>query len=171
MSAEASRPLRPSPWDTSTEAAFKMRLVAPRSPFSLEGKLLLGGAAFAAILVSLRFLLLGAWPVLVFSILDLGGLAVALILFRKRPVPEECLRIRGDRLELTRIDHHRRRTEIVLPVFWTRLETGSRSELDFELWLVLRRERHRIGRFVSAAERRALAPRLQAALRAARCFS
>lgn len=171
MSDEAPHPSRPDPWGIASTGAFEIRLVAPRSPLSLEGKLLLGGAAFAAALVSLRFLLLGAWPVLVFSVLDLGGLAVALILFRRRPVPEERLRIHGDRLELTRIDHHGRRTEILLPVFWTRLETGSRSELDFELWLVLRRERHRIGRFVSAAERRAIAPRLHAALRAARSFS
>lgn len=171
MIAAATPVPRPDPWGSAAMNAFEMRLAAPRSVLSLEGKLLLGGATIAAILVSLRFLLLGAWPVLVFSVLDLGGLAVALVLFSRRPVPEEQLRIHGDRLELVRIDHQGRRTEHALPVFWTRLEIASRSELDCELWLVLRRERYRIGQFISAAERRAVAPRLQAALRAARTFS
>ncbi|MFW2852503.1 DUF2244 domain-containing protein [Sphingomonas sp. TX0543] len=141
---------------------------APRSALPIQGKYLLITAGLAATIVSLRFVLLGAWPVLIFSALDIGALAVALHIFNRGPVPEERLRVVDGQVELERLDNRGRRSSVRLPVFWTRLEASGRTELDCDLWLVFRRERHPIGLCVSAAERRALQPRIAAALGAAR---
>lgn len=141
---------------------------APRSALPIKGQYLLIIAAVAATMISLRFILLGAWPVLIFSVLDIGALAAALHLFSRGQVPEERLRIIGGQIELERLDGRGRRSRITLPAFWTRLEASGRSELDYDLWLVFRRERHPIGRCISAAERRTLQPRIAAAIAAAR---
>lgn len=143
-------------------------MISPHSTLPVRGRYLLIAAAAASALVSLRFVALGAWPVLIFSMLDIGALAVALHIFAKGPVPEERLRIRDGQVELIRLDGRGRRSRVILPAFWTRLEASGRTELDCDLWLVFRRERHPIGRCVSAAERRALQPRIAAALGAAR---
>lgn len=165
--AVASGTAKPRPWDSPAEDGFEIRMTAPRSALPVQGKYLLVGAGIVAALVSLRFVLLGAWPVLIFSVLDIGALAVALRVFGKGPVPEERLRIRDGQIELIRLDTRGRHSRLTLPAFWTRLETTGRSEVDCDLWLVFRRERHRIGQFVSSAERSRLAPRIAAALGAA----
>ncbi|WP_414711566.1 DUF2244 domain-containing protein [Sphingobium sp. UBA5915] len=159
---------RAGPWDATAEDSLEIRMTAPRSSLPIRGKYLLIAAGIAAVLVSLRFVAIGAWPVLIFSVLDIGALAVALHLFNRSPVSEERLNIRDGQIELVRFDGRGRQTQVTLPAFWTRLEKTGRSEIDCDLWLVFRRERHRIGQFVSSAERLRLAPRIAAALQAAR---
>lgn len=159
---------RTGPWDRPARGVAEIRMVSPRSTLPVPGRFLLIAAGAAAALVSLRFVLLGAWPVLIFSVLDIGALAVALHIFNRTPVPEERLRVVGGQVELERMDSRGRRSRITLPAFWTRLEASGRTELDHELWLVFRRERHRIGQCVSAEERRALEPRIRAILDSAR---
>jgi uncharacterized membrane protein len=132
------------------------------------GRTLLIGAALLGVLVGVRFLLIGAWPVLLFTVLDLGALFVAMHLFNRAPVPEERLCVRSHDVELIRSDHRGRRRRITLPTFWTRLEASGRSGADHDLWLVFRNERHAIGRCLSAEERRLLEPRIRAALASAR---
>lgn len=156
------------PWQAACPSENEIRMIAPRSTLPIQGKYLLWGAGIAAALVSLRFLLIGAWPVLLFSVLDIGGLAVALYLFNKGPVPEERLRVAGGIVELVRLDGRGRQSRIALPAYWTRIEASGRSELDHTLWLVFRRERYPIGQCVSAAERRVLEPRIRALLQTAR---
>ncbi|WP_070154992.1 DUF2244 domain-containing protein [Sphingobium phenoxybenzoativorans] len=159
---------RAGPWDRAAGDAAEIRMVSPRSTLPFPGRYLLIAASATAALVSLRFVLLGAWPVLIFSMLDIGALAVALHIFNRSPVPEERLRVVGGQVELERMDGRGRRSRITLPAFWTRLEASGRTELDHELWLVFRRERHRIGQCVSADERRAIEPRIRAILEHAR---
>jgi uncharacterized membrane protein len=158
----------PGPWEQPFGEGLEIRMSAPRSALPIHGKYLLIAAALAATIVSLRFVLLGAWPVLLFSALDIGALAVALHIFSRGPIPEERLRVIDGHVELVRVDGRGRRSHIRLPAFWTRLEASGRTELDCDLWLVFRRERHPIGLCVSAAERRALQPRIAAVLGAAR---
>lgn len=156
---------RAGPWAQLEDGVPEVHMTSPRSALPVQGKYLLVAAAIASALVSLRFVLLGAWPVLVFSLLDIGALAVALHIFATGPVPEERLRIHDGQVELIRLDSRGRRSRITLPAFWTRLEMSDRSEIDCDLWLVFRRERHAIGRCVSAAERRRLAPKIADVLR------
>lgn len=152
------------PWNSPARNSVEIHMVAPRSALPVKGQYLLIAAGIAAALVSLRFVLLGAWPVLIFSLLDIGALAVALYVFNKSPVPQERLRVQDGEIELVRSDSRGRQTRITLPAFWTRLEMSGRSEVDCDLWLAFRQQRHPIGQCVSAEDRRRLAPRIRAAL-------
>jgi Integral membrane protein len=121
------------PWNSHAHNNVEIHMIAPRSALPVKGYYLLIAAGIAAGLVSLRFVLLGAWPVLVFSLLDIGALAVALSVFNKSPVPQERLRIHDGEIELVRSDSRGRQTRITLPAFWTRLEMSGRSEVDCDL--------------------------------------
>lgn len=166
----ADGPVAKSPWDPAYSApgTVEIHMVAPRSPIPPAGRYMLIGLGVAAVFLSLRFVLLGAWPVLLFSILDLGALAVALHMFNRGAVPEERLRIRDGELELVRRDHRGHKSHVRLPAFWTRLEASGLSEVDHNLWLVFRQQRHPIGQCVSVEERRNLEPRIRAALASAK---
>ncbi|KQN07095.1 hypothetical protein ASE85_18625 [Sphingobium sp. Leaf26] len=162
----AAIPYIHGPWHRShvLPGTFEIHMVAPRSSVSSGGRYLLVGAGAAGFLVSLRFLLVGAWPVLLFTILDLGALLVALHLFNRRPPRRERLRVNDSMVELIRTDGRGNEARVTLPAFWTRLEMSGRSEVDCDLWLVFRQQRHAIGQCVCAKERRRLAPRIRAAL-------
>lgn len=162
-----STPGRPDR-ETGDPPSLDLRMFAPRSPLPPMGRNLLIVAAVLGTLVGLRFLLIGAWPVLLFAVLDFGALFVAMHLFNRAPVPEERLCVRRHDVELIRSDHRGRKSRVALPTFWTRLEASGRSGIDHDLWLVFRNKRHAIGRCLSAEERRLLEPRIRAALASAR---
>lgn len=163
---DGAPPARPGPWDHNYLApgTVEIRMRAPRSPIPEGGRQALIIAGAAAALFSLRFLLLGAWPVLVFSVLDIGALAIALHIFNKSKVPEERLRIHDGEVELIRSDERGRHTRVALPVFWTRLEMQEPSDIRCSLWLVSRQRRYPIALCISDHERRKVAPRIRAAL-------
>lgn len=119
-------PIR-SPWDARglPADAVEIRMVAPRSAMPPAGRYMLLALGIAGALLSLRFLMLGAWPVLLFSVLDIGALAIALHMFDRSAVPEERLRVRDNEIELVRSDHRRREKRIVLPA----LPVGERAEI------------------------------------------
>ena len=154
------------PWDPAYCAAKGpvIRMTAPRSALPWNAKQLLLIAAVVSAALSLRFALLGAWPVLIFSALDIGGLYVALHMFSRSRPPEERLKFHSDRIELERIDPRGRTSKITLPAYWTRLDIQGLPDGDFRLWLVFRQERQPIGLCLSAADRRAIAPQIQHAL-------
>lgn len=129
---------------------------------------ILAGVGVVAALLSVRFVMLGAWPVLVFALLDIGALAVAFYVFSRRPVPEELISLIGDQVVILRSDGQGKAHRLALPAFWTRLEVTSHSEVQCDLHLVFRQGRHPIGSCVSAAERRSLIPRIEALLARAR---
>lgn len=158
------------PWDVrhAEPGTVDIRMSAPRSDPPLPTRHILIVATVAAALVSIRFVMLGAWPVLIFSILDIGGLAVALVLFARSQPPREHLRISRDRIALIRFDERGRSASCTLPTFWTKVETISRSEVDCAVYLVFRQQRVAIARCLSDAERRELAPQISKALCACR---
>lgn len=156
------------PWGSNRLAETQIRMVAPRSALPVRERYAVIAAGVAAAMISLRFILIGAWPVAIFALLDIGALLVALHVFARSPVPEERISLIDGRLELVGCDGRGRRQRITLPAFWTRLEASGRSELDCDLWLVFRGERHPIGRCVAAADRRALIPLIEALLARAR---
>jgi len=144
--------------------ASEIQMVEPRSSFSSAGISILVCAGVAATFLILRFLAIGAWPISIFAALGFGILSLSLYIFRKSHVHEERLRIRGGELEFIRSDRRGKLTRIVLPAFWTRLEIKSRSDIECDLWLVFRNQRHPVGRCVSADERRRLAPHIRTVL-------
>lgn len=154
------------PWDPERIEAgtIDIRISAPRSSLPVSARRVLLAAAVVAGLVSIRFVLIGAWPVLLFSLLDIGGLAVALILFGRSQPQRERLLIDREKIALVRYDASGRSATSTLPTFWTRVETVSRSEVDCSLYLVFQQRRVAVARCLSDAERRALAPQINQAL-------
>lgn len=158
------------PWDFAvlTRETSEIRMRAPRSMMPATSRYVLIGFAVAAALLSLRFLLIGAWPVILFSALDVGALGVAFHLFARGGVPEERLSVHGGTIRLVRSGGRGKEERIELPAYWTRLEVASWAPADFRLFLVFRQQRYPLGQCVSSAERRRIAPRVERALSSAR---
>ncbi|WP_199554181.1 DUF2244 domain-containing protein [Sandaracinobacteroides hominis] len=134
---------------------------APRSSIPPAGRWMVIGALALTLLVSLRFLLLGAWPVMIFALLDIGALALALHLFSRSQVEQEWLRASSTGIELVRVDGRGRTHVDSFPPVWTRVEARSRSETDFQLELVASGRRRPIGLCLTAEERREIHPHVQ----------
>ena len=163
-------PVGVGPWDRDHVApgTVEIRMSAPRSEIPRPARHVLLASMAVSILMSLRFVMLGAWPVLIFSLLDIGALLTALVLFSRSRPQQERLQIAVDRIALIRADDAGRTRQIDFPPFWTRLETISRSEADCQLFLVFRHRRVPIANCLSASERLSIAPKIAAALATAR---
>jgi uncharacterized membrane protein len=150
--------------DRSREGAFDLHMQANRSPMPLPAIQVTIAAGVVLTLLSIRFVALGAWPVAIFSLLDISLLAGALAVFRRRPAPTEQVSVRDGRL----VWHGSDGRTVTMPAFWARLETVERSPIDVTLWLRFRRERHQVGQCLALYERREVADVLDRALRDAR---
>jgi uncharacterized membrane protein len=69
-------------------------------------------------LVGLRFLLIGAWPVACFGVVEIGLAAFLLLLNVRRARASELIILSEDALRVVRTDPRGRRMESVLPVGW-----------------------------------------------------
>lgn len=150
--------------DRSREGAFDLHMQANRSPIPLPAIHATIAAGVALILLSLRFVALGAWPVAIFSLFDIALLGAALAIFRRRPPPAEHVSLRDGELVWRGSDGR----TVTMPAFWARLETVERSPIDVTLWLRFRRERHQVGQCLAQYERREVAEVIDRALRDAR---
>ena len=115
----------------------------------------------ASALISLVFLLRGAWMVLPFSILEMVALGAALLVYARHAADCERVSLVGNALEIESFDGSRRLV--------TRLDPrAARVEIDGRpraaLAVVARGERVEVGRFVSERERRRFARELRQAL-------
>jgi uncharacterized membrane protein len=158
------------PWDPAYYPASgpAISMTGPRSALPWSARRILWVAVAVSAVLSLRFAMIGVWPVLIFSVLDIGGLYVALHMFSRSRPPEERLQFHSDRIEFERINAKGRSSKIALPAYWTRLETQERPDGNCRLWLVFRQERHPIGTCLGATGRRAIAPQIQHALQSQR---
>lgn len=147
------------PPDAFSVVARRTLSLAPRQRWTLYGALAAGSVAMA-----LGFVAGGVWPVLPYSALELGGLALAFAWIERRAGDVDRLTLDGDRVivEQRRAGRASRRE---LPRHWLRVE------IDEEGWtreprLVLRhgREAVRFGDAVPAGERAALARKIRGML-------
>jgi len=69
-------------------------------------------------LVGLRFLLIGAWPVACFGVVEIGLAAFLLLLNVRRARASELIILSEDALRVVRTDPRGQRMESVLPVGW-----------------------------------------------------
>ena len=150
--------------ERSREGAFDLHMQSNRSAMPIPAIHVVAAVGAALLLLSVRFLAIGAWPVAIFSLLDIALLAGALIVFQRRPPPAEQLSLRDGNLFWQGSDGR----VVTMPAFWARLETIERSPVDVTLWLRFRRERHQVGQCLAHYERRAVADMLDRALRDAR---
>jgi uncharacterized membrane protein len=143
---------------------FQAALV-PRRSLSPRGlKLVLALFGLISIYVTTVFWLLGAWPVIGFSGVEVG-IAIALIRLHGRTTHEcELVLLSEGALRIVRTDARGRRQERVLAPAWLNVRLQERRGRVPALLLVARETREEIGAQLGEAEKRDLARALAEAL-------
>jgi uncharacterized membrane protein len=114
---------------------------------------MLVGVAAVFGLMALRFLVLGAWPILPFLFADIGLLWWAMRASYRSGIEWERLRLDRRGLELIRRTPTGRFSAIRLEAGRTRVELEQLALDQNRLWLDTGGKRHAIGRFLSPPER------------------
>lgn len=138
-------------------AIFDLELRPNRSMPHRHFWLMMAGVAAIFLLMGVRFLFLGAWPILPFMALDIALLWWAMRASYRSGRESEHLRLDSDGLELVRVAAHGpvRRTRI--EPHWVRVELEELGADQNRLWLTTRGVRHAIGAFLSPRERAEIA--------------
>ena len=159
MSVTASHPTP----DAFTVVAARNSSLAPAQRWRIYGALAAGSLAMA-----LGFVAAGVWPVLPYSILELGALAAAFAWIERHVGDMDRLTLQGDRV-VVESRRGRHETRSVLARHWLRVEVAEEG-FAHEPRLVLKGggEAVRFGDAVAAGARLALARTLGAALATAR---
>lgn len=116
------------------------------------------------LLGSIRFLVLGLWPVIPFMIADVALLAWALNSNFRSGGSHERLVLAGDALTLTRVNPWGEAVEHVLQPWFTRVDIEETPLGDAHLFLSSSGRRLRVGHFLSAPERREVGALIREAL-------
>lgn len=163
--------------EDKSNAIIWSAVITPHCSLSSRGMvaLLLALGALGA-LISLRFMALGAWPVVVFMALDIALVAAALRYANRRRRAYEYLWLDNEKLGIERGYRGEEAEQLQLKPYWLRLEWRGEpvddaiplAEEDFpanpSLWLVGEGQGVEIASWLSAPEKRAFADNLQQAL-------
>ncbi len=144
-------------------------LIVPHRSLSPRGvrivmALMLGGTA----VIALRVWLIGAWPVLAFSVVEVGLALGLLKLNVRRARASELVLLTEYAASVTRTDPSGRRAEISIPVAWLTVALEEIPGQVPRLVLVARSTREEIAAALGEADKRDLAAALRAALRGLR---
>jgi uncharacterized membrane protein len=143
-------------------------LLAPHRSLSPRGAGTLAGAMVAiSMMIGLRFLLLGAWPVLVFSLLEVPLLGVLLAINLRRARASELILLDRQSITVTRTDPAGRRQSFTLPAAWLQINLEAAAG-GSRLVLTSRGHGREIGAFLHEPDRALLFEALRRALHAAR---
>jgi len=144
-------------------------VIVPHRSLSPRGVvILLVSIALMCSVTALRFWLIGAWPVILFSVVEVG-LAILLIgLNARRGRASELVLLEHDSLRLVRTDPRGRRQERQLNPAWLNVVLEEAPGRVPRLLLTARDVREEIGVVLGEAEKRDLAAALRAALHRAR---
>jgi uncharacterized membrane protein len=145
-------------------AIFDLELRPNRSMPPRHFWLMMAGVAAIFLLMGLRFLFLGAWPILPFMLVDLGLLWWAMRASYRSGHASEHLRLDDDGLELVRVPAHGAARRTRIEAYWAQVELEAIGAEENRLWLTVRGARHRIGTFLSPAERAEIARVIEAGL-------
>ena len=121
----------------------------------------IGGVFF---LGGLRFVVLGAWPIIPFMVADVALLAWAFRANYAAARGHERVTLCDDALTLARVSAAGIERRIGFEPYWTRVEIEETPAGDAHLWLATRGRRVRVGGFLSAPERRAVGATIADAL-------
>ncbi len=116
-----------------------------------------GAVGLVFFLGGLRFLVLGAWPILPFMALDVGLLWWAFRANYAAGKGHERVVLAGERLELLRVNAQGAERRFGFEPLWTRVLVEETPLGDVKLWLTARERRVSVGRFLSPKERREVA--------------
>lgn len=139
-------------------------LIVPYRSLSPRGVVvLIAVLAFLAALVVARFLLIGAWPVVVFSALEVPAVAVLLLINIRRARVSEMILVDGTAVTVIRTDHAGRRSTVSLPSAWLRVDQDTEANRP-RLVLRSRGDVVEVGSFLHEPDRDALRAALAGAL-------
>lgn len=141
-----------------------LTLTANRSLSPANTRWLVGLVGCLFFLGGLRFLALGAWPILPFMVADVALLWWAFRANHAAGAGLERVVLTGHVLTLTRVDPRGQRECFGFEPFWTRVHVEETPQGDARVWLAARDRRVSVGRFLSAPERREVAAAISAAL-------
>ena len=116
----------------------------------------------------LRFLALGAWPILPFMAADVALLWWAFHASYAGGRGHERVVLRGDELTLHRVSPHGTEKRFGFEPLWTRVQVEETPLGDAHVFLTARGRRVRVGQFLSAPERREVGAVIASALSAYR---
>jgi uncharacterized membrane protein len=144
-------------------------VIVPHRSLSPRGlRVLLAAIAGGCTLTGLRFWLIGAWPVIVFSVVEVGLAAILLRLNARRARGSELVLLSERTLRIIRTDPQGRRQERVLPSAWMTVLLEEAPGRIPRLLLSVRQQREEIGKVLGEAAKRELAQALGTALHRAR---
>jgi uncharacterized membrane protein len=155
---------RADPVATDETPLFQAIIVPHRSMSPRGLRWLIALICGLCALTAVRFWLIGAWPVVAFSALDVGIAVLLLLLHAYRARASEMLILTDQVLRVVRTTAGGRRRERTLPPTWLNValeETAGRAP---RLVLVARGVREEVGTALGEAERRDLARALGEAL-------
>lgn len=131
-----------------------LTLTPNRSFDRVHMRWVVGGVGVLFFLGGLRFLALGAWPILPFMLVDVGLLWWAFRASYASGREHERVLLEGDRLELLRVNAAGAERRFGFEPLWTRVMMEETALGDVKLWLAARERRVRVGQFLSPRERR-----------------
>jgi uncharacterized membrane protein len=123
-----------------------------------------GSVGGSALLVGMRFWMLGAWPVLPFSAVEVGLVLLMLYLNMRQARGSELILLNETELRIVRTEPSGRQRERVLPSGWLSVSLFEREGRVPRLLLSQRGVREEIGLALGADEKRDLAASLARAL-------
>jgi uncharacterized membrane protein len=155
----------PAPEHSAAGALLFEATIVPHRSLSPRGLAILLGVITALCgLTALRFWMIGAWPVVGFSVLEVG-LALFLIQLNARGArATELVLLSEDDLRIVRIDARGRRQELCLSSAWLNVVVEEAPGKVPKLVLAARNVREEIAAVLGEAEKRDLAAALAAAL-------
>lgn len=111
---------------SSAQAPVFEAFIVPHRSLTRTGVLILiAGLALLTTAVALRFWLLGAWPVVVFSVVEVPLVILLLTINLRRARASELIMLSAQALTIVRTDPTGRRQHASLPSAWLRVELDA----------------------------------------------
>jgi uncharacterized membrane protein len=134
-------------------ALLDLTLRPNRSLSPAHARWVIGGVAAVFMLGALRFLVLGAWPVLPFMALDVALLWWAFRASYRSGRAYETVRLDADALTVRKVSARGLERRFRLEPFWARARLDTLPSGDNRLWLASRETRVLVGQCLSPPER------------------
>jgi uncharacterized membrane protein len=107
---------------TSSQPVFQA-LIAPHRSLSARGRAAVVGIILVfSLVIAARFFVLGAWPVVLFSLLEAPMIVVLLWINVRRARAHELIMLDAEAITVVRTDQHGRRQSFSLPAAWLQID-------------------------------------------------
>ncbi len=151
--------------DEAAEASLFEAVIVPHRSLTARGlRRLIALITGLCALTALRFWLIGAWPVAVFSVLEVGVAVLLLQVNARRARSSEMILLTDQMLRIVRTTAGGRRQERAIAPTWLNVALEEIAGRAPRVVLVARGVREEIGSALGEAERRDLAHALTEAL-------